>query len=77
MKDIAAELGIKSEKNLQTMLQFYHDLGVLIYYGSNGAVDESLRNTVILKPQWLVDIFRKVITVNDIDEQVCLVCKTI
>ena len=54
------------------MLQFYHDLGVLIYYGNNGAVDESLRNTVILKPQWLVDIFRKVITVNDIDEQVIL-----
>ncbi|XP_072025629.1 LOW QUALITY PROTEIN: uncharacterized protein [Amphiura filiformis] len=69
VRDIANELGIKSEDDLQIMLQFYHDLGVIIYYGNNGAVDESLRNTVILKPQWLVDVFRKVITVNDIDEQ--------
>ena len=54
------------------MLQFYHDLGVIIYYGSNGAVDESLRNTVILNPQWLIDVFRRIITANDRDEQVML-----
>ncbi|WAR23948.1 NEUR-like protein [Mya arenaria] len=38
---------------------FYHNLGVIIYYGSGkSAMDNLLRNTVILSPQWLVNILR-------------------
>ncbi|XP_072172990.1 uncharacterized protein [Diadema setosum] len=65
----AASVGVTSEVGVQTMLQFYHDLGVIIYYGGPGASDSSLRNTVILRPQWLVDIFRRVITIKDIDDK--------
>ncbi|XP_070564331.1 uncharacterized protein [Ptychodera flava] len=67
--ELGKELDIKNHEGLTTMLQFYHDLGVIIYYGGSGAVDESLQNTVILKPQWLVDVFKRVITVKDIDKQ--------
>lgn len=70
MSEVASSVGISSEAGLQTMLQFYHDLGIIIYYGGPGASDSSLRNTVILRPQWLVDIFRRVITIKDIDDKV-------
>ncbi|XP_071952913.1 uncharacterized protein [Antedon mediterranea] len=66
-KDICSRFGI--EEDLHSMLHFYHDLGVIIYYGQSGAVDESLRNTIILKPQWLIDVFKGVITTKDIDGQ--------
>ncbi|XP_030851496.1 uncharacterized protein LOC755988 isoform X2 [Strongylocentrotus purpuratus] len=69
MSEVASSVGISSEAGLQTMLQFYHDLGIIIYYGGPGASDSSLRNTVILRPQWLVDIFRRVITIKDIDDK--------
>ena len=52
------------------MLQFYHDLGVIVYYGGLGTLDNTLRNTVILKPQWLVDMFKRIITVRDLEQQV-------
>ena len=50
-----------------TLLHFYHDMGVIIYFGDRS---ENLKNLVILDPQWLVDVFRKVITVVDDDDQV-------
>jgi hypothetical protein len=40
-------------------LNFYHDLGSIIYYGN--ASDIFLRNTIILRPQKLVDIFKMVL----------------
>ena len=46
------------------MLEFYHDLGMIIYFGGQGLVDQTLRSTAILKPQWLVDMFKRVITCN-------------
>ncbi|NP_001161599.1 neuralized PATS1 [Saccoglossus kowalevskii] len=67
--ELGNELGITTDEGLNTMLQFYHDLGVIIYYGGTGAMDDSLQNTIVLKPQWLVDVFKRVITVKDIDEQ--------
>ncbi len=59
-----------AEDEFKTLLQFYHDLGVIVYYGGSGALDNTLRNTVILKPQWLVDMFKRVITVRDLEQQV-------
>nr|XP_054764610.1 uncharacterized protein LOC129271251 [Lytechinus pictus] len=69
MSVVGSSVGISSEAGLQTMLQFYHDLGVIIYYGGTGATDTSLRNTVILNPQWLVDIFGRIIAVKDVNDK--------
>lgn len=40
-------------------MNFFHDLGQIIYYGN--ANDIFLRNTIILRPQKLVDIFNLVL----------------
>ncbi|XP_052830315.1 uncharacterized protein LOC106875913 [Octopus bimaculoides] len=63
--DLALDIGIEDEQEVQTMLDFYHDLGVIIYYGGSlSAVDNILRSLVILNLQWLVEMFRRVITAN-------------
>ena len=44
------------------MLEFYHDLGIIIYYDrGTQIVDNLLRNTVILQPQWLIEMFNRVL----------------
>ena len=49
------------------MLTFYHDLGKIIYFGSLSKEKYSLKDIVILDPQWLVDVFKQVITITDPD----------
>ena len=44
---------IKDEDQFHIMLNFYHDLGVIVKH----------RNTVILQAQWLIDLFKKLITI--------------
>ena len=51
---------IEDETEVASMLNFYHDLGVIIKYGS----------TVVLQAQWLIDLFKKLITIRPYDEQV-------
>ena len=58
---MASDRGITDDQ-LTTVLSFYHDLGVLVYFGGD---DVTLRNTVILNPAWLVDMFRRIITAKD------------
>ena len=70
IREVAKEEGIFAKDEFRTMLQFYHDLGVIVYYGGLGTLDNTLRNTVILKPQWLVDMFKRIITVRDLEHQV-------
>ena len=70
MREVGKETGVISKEEFSTMLAFYHDLGVLVYYGSGGNLDDALRNTVILKPQWLIDMFKGIVTVKDIDHKV-------
>ena len=50
--------GIEGEENFRTALNFLHDQKVLINF------DESpgLKRMVVLNPQWLVDVFKEVIT---------------
>lgn len=63
MTEVAGHLGVTDYKEVMTMLEFYHDLGTIIYYGSGKtAIDNLLRNTVILDPQWLIDMFKHVIS---------------
>ena len=45
---------------LTSMLNFYHDLGVIVKHG----------HTVVLQAQWLIDLFKKLITVRPFDEVV-------
>ncbi|XP_064624651.1 uncharacterized protein LOC135486079 [Lineus longissimus] len=68
MSVVAKHEGITSDEELRTMLEFYHDLGVIIYFGRKGQLDNTLCNTVILNPQWLVDRFREVITFHGADQ---------
>ncbi|XP_030849143.1 probable serine/threonine-protein kinase roco11 [Strongylocentrotus purpuratus] len=48
-----------------TMLTFYHDLGNVVYYGGIEDQQSLLRDMVILNPQWLIDVFKQVITILD------------
>ena len=56
-----------SEKDLATLLQFYHDLGHIIYVGDSSP---ALCNLVILDPKWLIDVFKAVINVVDWEDRV-------
>ena len=63
MRELVGNLGITDTSEITTMLEFYHDLGVIIYYDrGTESVDNLLRNTVILRPQWLIDMFNRVLT---------------
>ena len=65
--------GIADNNEVLTVLRFLHDLGTIIYFGSeeNEQADgESLGSLVILDPQWLIDIFKRVITVKPNEDQV-------
>ena len=51
---------IEDEEEVTTMLNFYHDLGVIVKHGG----------TVVLQVQWLIDLFKQLITVRPFDEDV-------
>ena len=51
---------IDDEEEVTAMLNFYHDLGVIVKHG----------RTVVLQAQWLIDLFKQVITVRPHDEAV-------
>ena len=51
---------IRAEEEVTTMLNFYHDLGVIVKHGQ----------TVVLQAQWLMDLFKQLITVLPFDEAV-------
>ena len=51
---------IEDEDEVATLLDYYHDLGVIVKY----------RDTVVLQAQWLIDVFRQLITIRPFDEMV-------
>ena len=57
---IIQECRIDDEDELTAMLNFYHDLGVIVKHG----------RTVVLQAQWLIDLFKQLITVKPFDELV-------
>ena len=60
-KDIASKIcNIDEDKEFQTLMNYLHDLRSLIHF------DDSLElnKLVVLDPQWLIDVFKKVITVQ-------------
>ena len=44
---------INDDKEFEIMMQFYHDLGIIVMHGE----------TVILDAQWLIELFRQLITI--------------
>ena len=60
-KKIALEAcGISIEKQFLTLLNFLHDRRILIHFDNT----PELNKMVILDPQWLIDIFKKIITIT-------------
>ncbi|KAJ7384884.1 hypothetical protein OS493_019564, partial [Desmophyllum pertusum] len=49
---------IEDEDQFHLMLNYYHDLGMIVKH----------RSTVILKAQWLIDLFKKLITIPPFDK---------
>ena len=63
-KRIASEVcNINKDKEIITLLNFLHDLRILIHFDDTS----ELNNVVVLDPQWLIDVFKKVITVRPYD----------
>ena len=51
---------IEDEDEVATMLDFYHDLGIIVKHG----------DTVVLWRQWLINVFKQLITVPSFNERV-------
>ena len=64
VKKLLGEDTVSSNAELQVILQFYHDLGHIIYFGDSGS---DLSNLVVLDPHWLIDVFRRIITTKNMD----------
>ena len=52
------ECGIDDDEQFRTLLNFLHDQRVLIHFSES----PELEKMVILSPQWLIDVFKEVIT---------------
>ena len=51
---------IEDEDEVATLLDFYHDLGMIVRQ----------RNTVVLRAQWLIKVIRQLITIRSFNEMV-------
>ena len=58
------------DEDLETMLKFYHDLGRIIYFGHLSNDKSYLQDTVILNPQWLINVFKEIITIRSQEDMV-------
>ena len=61
LQTVAVAEGITEGAEFHTLLQFCHDLGVIVYYGGPEHSDPILRSNVILRPEWLVVMFTYVL----------------
>ena len=60
-KQIASEVcNIVDDKQFETLLDFLHDQRIVIHFDDA----PELSRLVVLDPQWLVDVFKKVITIK-------------
>ena len=55
---------VDDEDEITAMMNFYHDLGVIVKHG----------RTVVLQAQWLIDLFKQLIAVPRFDEAVSEFC---
>lgn len=61
--ELAHEKDIRTQEELSTCLNFLNDLGAIIFYGN--ANDIFLRNTIILRPFKLIEIFNKILCASE------------
>ena len=59
-KDIALHYGINKDFEIKALIGYLHDLRILIHFDDSPELNEM----VVLDPQWLIDVFKKVITVQ-------------
>ena len=65
-RNIASEkCNVVDNKEFKTLLNFLHDKRILIHFDDTPELNE----LVVLDPQWLIDVFKKVITVKPYDHQ--------
>ena len=63
-KHIASKVcSIDKDIEIVTLLNFLHDLRILIHFDDT----PDLNDVVVLDPQWLIDVFKKVITIKPYD----------
>lgn len=65
-RHIASEvcnINIDKDNEISTLLNFLHDMRILIHFDGT----RELNDVVVLDPQWLIDVFKKVITVKPYD----------
>ena len=60
LQSIAEKCFITDKDEFHTVLNFYHDLGLIVKH----------RDTVFLDARWLIDLFRQLITIPRFDEAV-------
>lgn len=65
--EIARTQDICSSDELKTLLDFYHDLGVIVYFGNTN--DMFLKNTLILRPQKLIQLIKRVVYHDEIESE--------
>ena len=51
---------IQKEDDVVTLLDYYHDIGKIVRH----------HNTVVLRAKWLIDIFKKLVTICPFDDSV-------
>ena len=51
---------IEKEDEVATMLDFYHDLGIIVKH----------HDTVLLRLQWLINVFKQLVTIPSFNEMV-------
>ena len=60
-KDVMSKVcSINGDDEMLTLLNFLHDLRLLIHFDDT----KELNDVVVLDPQWLIDVFKEVITVR-------------
>ena len=65
-KEIASKVcKIDNDQEFLTLLNFLHDQRILLHFDDTPMLDQ----LVILDPQWLVDVFKTVITVKPYDQE--------
>ena len=65
-KEIASKVcKIDDDQEILTLLNFFHDQRILIHFDDT----PELNKLVVLDPQWLIDVFKKVITVKRYDHE--------
>ena len=64
-KDIAESFDIVDDVEIETVINYLHDLRILIHFDGTPA----LNNLVVLDIKWLIDVFKNVITVKPYDRK--------